>query len=606
MDVQTVSRVALMPTAVLVGLLTATPTPTADRPTGRDRAADVDRLFAKWDRPDSPGCAVGIVRGGELIYAKGFGSADLESGVANTPQTVFEIASASKSFTCACLALLMDEGKVSPDDELSRFVPQMHKFDPPVRVRHLVQCRSGLWDPVHIMPLAGWPNLPVASPYSQADLLTVLSGQTTLPFEPGTKFHYGSGDYYLLGLIVKRVTGKSLAEFARARLFEPLGMTRTHFEEDPTLVVKGRAVGHYRRGGAWYQWRGYGCAPGGGGVKTCVEDLVRWDRNFDDSRLPRGRHMDEFIREGTLLGNRYVLDADAYRKEVQNGVPNPPPGQYRGLKRVQFTGGVWGMTAAVARYPDQRFTVICLSNNDDLSPFAKTTEIAELYLGDRMGPVPAAAADEPAESPQVPSDGLQNKVGAYRLLDEGRIWKVALRDGDLHVIDPLNEAWKLKPVTATRFRPVGDHRFYQSARFDFRRDTPAGPWAMTLESNENGFREVIDFRRVDLVEPPSEKLLDYAGVYDSDEVSATYQFGVRDGALWLRAGSRRWERLDPTVADEFIPHDRSLHDNRIVTFRRDAGGRVVGLTTSFWRIKGLDFRKRSSEGQPLPHPLPPA
>ena len=297
--------------------------------------------------------------------------------------------------------------------------------------------------------------------------------------------------------------------------------------------------------------------PGGGGVKTCVEDLVRWDRNFDDSRLPRGKYMDEFIREGTLLGNRYVLDADAYRKHVQKDVQNPPAGRYRGLKRIQFTGGVWGMTAAIARFPEQRFTVICLSNNDEVSPFAKTREIAELYLADAMEPVPATAspADEPADFPELPPDELRDKVGAFRLLDEGRIWKVAIREGDLHVIDPLNKAWRLKPLTATRFRPVGDTPFYKSARFHFRREAPDQPWAMTLESNENGFREVLEFRRVDLVDPPPDRLIDYAGDYLNDELSATYRFAVKDGALCLRVGSHRWERLDPTVSDEFIPHD---------------------------------------------------
>jgi CubicO group peptidase (beta-lactamase class C family) len=582
-------------------------TPAADPRAGPDRAADVDRIFAKWDRSDSPGCAVGIVRGGELIYAKGFGTANLETEVPNTPQTIFEIASASKSFTCACIALLMDQGKIQPEDDLARFVPEMHKFDPPVRVRHMVQCRSGLWEPVHIMPLAGWANLPVHSPFSESDLLTVLCGQRTLPFEPGTRFHYGSGDYYFLGLIVKRVTGKSLAEFARERLFEPLGMTRTHYEEDPTLVVKGRAVGHYREQGIWHQWRVNAYLAGGGGVKTCVEDLVRWDRNFDDSRLPRGKYMDEFIREGTLLGNRYVLDADAYRKHVQKGVQNPPAGRYRGLKRIQFTGGVWGMTAAIARFPEQRFTVICLSNNDEVSPFAKTREIAELYLADAMEPVSATAspADEPADSPELPPDELRNKVGAFRLLDEGRIWEVAIREGDLHVIDPVNKAWRLKPLTATRFRPVGDTPFYKSARFHFRREAPDQPWAMTLESNENGFREVLEFRRVDLVDPPPDRLIDYAGDYLNDELSATYRFAVKDGALCLRVGSHLWERLDPTVCDEFIPHVRTLHDNRIITFRRDGNHRVIGFTIAFWRVKSLTFQKQSPGGQPLSHPPPP-
>jgi CubicO group peptidase (beta-lactamase class C family) len=371
-------------------------------------ATQVDQHFVGCDKPGSPGCAVGIVRGGKLIYSKGFGSANLDFEVANTPRTIFEIASASKSFTCACLALLMDQGKIDPDDDLRKFVPEMHKFDPPVRIKHMVRCRTGLWDQFHVMPLAGWDNLPIESPYSEADLLTVLSGQKKLPFAPGTQFHYGSGDYFLLGLVVKRVTGKSLAEFARENLFEPLGMTRTFYETDPTRVVKNRAVGYYKVDGAWRQWRVNAYLVGGAGAQTCVEDLVRWDQNFDANRLPKGKHMDAFIREGTLLGNRYVLDVDAYRKEVQRPVPNPPPGEYRGLKRIQFTGGVWGMTAAMSRFYQQRFTVICLSNNDDISPFSKAREIADLYLADVLQPAPTAPySDEPKEFVKLRAEELE-------------------------------------------------------------------------------------------------------------------------------------------------------------------------------------------------------
>src|SRR5262249_17916756 len=157
-----------------------------------------------------------------------------------------------------------------------------------------------------------------------------LSGQKKLPFQPGTQFRYGGGDYYLLGLIVQRVTGKSLAQFARANLFDPLGMKRTFFETDPTRVVKNRAVGHYRAGDAWRQWRANAYSPGGAGLKSCVADLYLWDQNFYANRLPKGKYMNEFIREGMLLGNRYVLDVDAYFKEIQQQVQNEPAGKYRG------------------------------------------------------------------------------------------------------------------------------------------------------------------------------------------------------------------------------------------------------------------------------------
>jgi CubicO group peptidase (beta-lactamase class C family) len=558
-----------------------------------DKSAQVDKLFSPWDRPDQPGCAVGIIDDGKLIYSKGFGSANLEHEAPNTPQTIFEIASASKSFTCACLALLMDQGKVDPDDELRTFVPEMHSFDPPIRIRHMVQCRTGLWEPFHIMPLVGFENLPIQNAYSQADLFTVLCGQRRLPFEPGSQFHYGSGDYYLLGLVVERVSGKSLAEFARDNLFQPLGMNRTYFEEDPSRVVKGRAVGYYREKEVWRHWRVNAALPGGGGVNTCVEDLYLWDQNFQRNRLPSGKYLNEFLRTGTLLDNRHVLDADAYRKYVQAHAKNSPPGEYRGLKRIQFTGGVWGMTAAISRFPEQKFTVICLSNNDELSPFAKTREIAELFLSDRMAPHPLPSAGDERRPVEVPRADLEDKSGAYRLVSEGRIWKVEIRDGALHIVDPMNEAWKLEPLGSTRFRPQAGTRFYKSARFSFHRAAPGERYAMTLESYEHGFHEVLNFEPVELAEVSPAALTEYEGAYVSDELSATYRFAVRDNALWLRVGSRRWERFDPTVRDEFIPHDRTLHDNRIITFRRDSQGNIADFSIAFWRVSNVNFQKES-------------
>ncbi len=184
---------------------------------------------------------------GQLIYSKGFGSANLEYQVPNTPQTVFEVCSFSKSLTCACLALLLDEGKISPDDDLRKFVPEMHPFDPPIRIQDMVRCRPGLWDQISLPILVGWENLPSSIPIRKRTPPSLITGQKTLPFQHRSQYRYSSGDYFLLGLIVKRISGQNLAEFARRRIFEPLGMTRTFVEEDPTRVVAQRAVGHYKR-----------------------------------------------------------------------------------------------------------------------------------------------------------------------------------------------------------------------------------------------------------------------------------------------------------------------------------------------------------------------
>ena len=259
--------------------------------------------------------------------------------------------------------------------------------------------------------------------------MSLLTGQKTLPFQPGSQYRYSSGDYFLLGIIVKRISGQPLAEFARKRVFEPLGMTRTFFEEDPTRVVEQRTVGHYKRvGDAWHLWRLTASMVGGSALKTCVEDLYRWDQNFAHNRLPAGRYLDEFLREGTLLGNRSVLDLDAALAEIHPEAPREsPPGQYRGLRRRQFTGGAWGINAAMSQFPDQEFTVICLSNNDDIASWKMNQRIADLALGDRLRPRASRPLARPAsELPTVALEeaDLRDKVGAYRMKGAGFIWRI--------------------------------------------------------------------------------------------------------------------------------------------------------------------------------------
>jgi CubicO group peptidase (beta-lactamase class C family) len=570
---------------------------------GADDAAlleQVDRLFSDCDRPDAPGCAVGILRDGRLIYSKGFGAAHLAYRAPNTPTTVFEIASASKGFTTACIALLMDEGKLRPDDDVRKFLPELQHTQP-VKIRHMLRCESGIWDPFHIMPLAGWDNVPNQGTYTKADLLTVLSGQQRLPFEPGTDFQYGSGDFFLLGLVVERITGQTLAQFARERLFQPLGMTRTYYEEDAGPVVDNRAVGHWKadegwssRGphakGAWRVWQANSYGVGGGGVRTSIEDLARWERVFDGDVLPRGEYIDEFLRDGCVLGNRFVIDADAYRKREFAHPMNEPAGQFRGLKRMQFTGGFWGMTTCISRFPEQKFTVICLSNSSEVSAFAKTREITELFLSDRLAPIEPSADD--LEHPvELSSAELALLAGAFRSKGNSPVWRTEVREGKLMLVDHLEQAFALQPLSATRCKAVPPSPFYASARFDFIKDEAGRTTGLTLWSREQGFHETYRFGRVELVEPSTDALKEYTRTFFSDELAATYRFKVDQEALWLRVNSRRWERLRPLERDEFTPHARDPHDQRFLRFSRAADGMIDGLSAGLWRVRGVRFEK---------------
>jgi hypothetical protein len=416
------------------------------------------------------------------------------------------------------------------------------------------------------------------------DVLAWLAGQRTFPFEPGSQFQYGSSDYYLLGLVVQRATGKSLADFAQENLFRPLGMTRTYFETDPTRVVRDRAIGYYRdpprqappRQGEWRAWSGNATLAGGSGLRSSVEDLARWDKNAYDSRLPRGKHLDKLLTEGMLLGNRNVLDAT-------------PTGRYRGLKRLQSTGGMPGYMAALVRFPEQKFSVICLSNNSaEINPWKMAWQIADLYLADKLEPVPpkpGEAVKEKVEkkAPTISEADLQSKVGSYQS-EYGVIFKVTFESGGLWNTNPLGEHYKLHPLSATEFRPDP----YPEDTFVFARPAPDKPYSLTLKAGDGAWA----FPRVELADPATLKLDEYTGEYYSDELMSTYRIVKRDGRLWLRINSERWERLEPTVLDSFAPERRHLYDNRVIAFRRDAKQQIVGFSVSLWRVKGVVFDKR--------------
>jgi hypothetical protein len=245
----------------------------------------------------------------------------------------------------------------------------------------------------------------------------------------------------------------------------------------------------------------------------------------------------------------------------------------------------------MTQFPEQRFTVICLCNNSAITPWEINARIAGLYLANELGPEPP---DEDSDATSRKNDKvvgldereLRDKVGAFRLAVDGRIWKTVLREGTLLVIDHLNEAHPLIPMGRNRFRPQGGF-FHESARFVFDRTSPELPFSLTSK----WIGGTLNMVRVNLVEPTSEQLKDFTGEYQSDELSTTYRVKLSDGKLLLRVNNFGWEPLDPTVQDEFVPALRQNHDNRILRFTRNQQNEITGLTVSLWRVKDVLFRK---------------
>ncbi|WP_295615112.1 serine hydrolase [Chamaesiphon sp. GL140_3_metabinner_50] len=258
----------------------------------------VDRLFTQWDKPDSPGCALGIIQNGEIIYKRGYGMANLEYDIPITPNSVFDIASNSKQFTAMCIVLLARQNLLTLDDELQKHIPEIPQYSHPITLRHLSCHTSGLRDYLDVMEMSGSSG---ENSYLTEELITLIAHQKSLNFQPGTEQKYSNTGYFLLGEIVKRVSGKSLRVFAEEQIFAPLGMKNTHFHDDFREIVKNRADAYEpRETGGFQTAMSWADDVGAGFVYTTVEDLFLWDRNFYHNIL--GGYGQDLIEEITTPG----------------------------------------------------------------------------------------------------------------------------------------------------------------------------------------------------------------------------------------------------------------------------------------------------------------
>ncbi|MFL5612049.1 MAG: serine hydrolase domain-containing protein [Gemmatimonadaceae bacterium] len=281
---------------------------------GAELAPRVDRIFAAYDGAGSPGCAVGVGRDGHTLYTHGYGEANLEYDVPITASSIFESGSVAKQFTAAAIVLLAQDGKLSLDDDIRRYLPEVPDFGQTIRIRHLLTHTSGLRDQWELLGIEGrGPGTQVHSPATTLDLVT---HQKALNFPPGTEYSYSNTGYSLLGIIVQRVSGKSLDAFTQERLFKPLGMIHTRWRDDFTAIVKGRTTAY--SGSATRGFRtdmSFTNMIGNGGLLTTVGDLLLWNENFFTPIVGGQAFVDSMQTRMTLRNGRritYALGLDVY------------------------------------------------------------------------------------------------------------------------------------------------------------------------------------------------------------------------------------------------------------------------------------------------------
>ena len=556
--------------SVLLALAPASASPAA---APGDVRAKVDAVFREYDRTDSPGCALGVYRDGRILYERGYGMANLELGAANSPESVFDIGSTSKQFTAFAIHLLAREGKLSLDDDIRRWIPEVPSYGKPVTIRHLLHHTSGLRDYIEVMYLQGVQEEDLTT---DDDALAAIARQKAPNFKSGDEYLYSNTGYFLLSLVVKRVTGQSLRDFAAARIFEPLGMHHTQFNESHTRLIANRATGYATRAAG-----GFGIAMGDweqngdGGVQTTVEDLQLWDQNFYDPKVGDRRLLDDMLTVGVLNSGRKLTYASALVVD-----------DYRGLPTVSH-GGAWvGYRAQLLRFPKQHFSVACLCNFADANPTRLAHGVAEVYLGALMkaeAPRPAPASKKPAGKAAVSAAELTRLAGAYRDPESGQLITLSAESGKL-TGQRGSRPFVLVPAGAGRFRAEGLPG--RSAEVEVRTAAGGGrPSLVVTTTDEDDDVDTATYEPVDLWKPTAADLGAFAGRYESEEIDTTWRLVFTDGQLAIKHRGVTADPLRPTTKDVFTAGGLRL------AFHRDAAGNVTGFSLDEGRVRGLAFRR---------------
>lgn len=514
----------------------------------------VDQIFTVYDKPGSPGCSLGVIRNGDFVYRKAYGSANLELRVPLSPQSVFYMGSVSKQFTAAGIVLAAEQGYLSLDDDVRKYISELPDYGHVITLRQMIHQTSGFRDFFSLLSLSGHD---VADFNSPEDIFKIVVRQKGLNNIPGDEWIYSNTNYFLLGIVVKRATKKSLSEFAAENMFQPLAMSHTLFYDDHTLVVPGRVAAYDSAPHDSFRvdWSTSYEVVGGGGLMSTVDDLLLWDRNFYANRLGKGTLIQELQTPGVLNnGNNisYAMGLDL--------------GSYRGLPIVEHGGGLFGYRTELLRFPEQKFSVICLCNIASAEPENLARQVADIYLSDRL------QAGASALNLSSKGDFPDPAAFAGKYLDPRThlIYTFMASNGNLM-------AWGavLRRINATQFYDLGSN-------------------VITFESSKGTIHAKLDLKgetyfsgsRIQELHLGKPVLASYTGQFRSTELDTVYGLSLEKDALTLRNRDNLPQKLTPIAQDEFDAGDLG----RLI-FERDSGRRVFGFRAFTQDARGIAFKK---------------
>ncbi|MXX73390.1 MAG: serine hydrolase [Gemmatimonadetes bacterium] len=437
--------------AAFIPLLLPACAPTTGGPGGPTNP-EVDAIFADLEG-DRPGAAVGVLLNGEVVHRAGYGTAHLDHGIPIGPGTVFDIASISKQFGAMAALLLESEGKLDLDADVRGYVPELPDFGATITARQLIHHTGGIRDWPHTMALGG---IGFTDVISFEKILRMLYHQQAINFEPGSEYAYSNTGYNLLARVIEVQSGMTFREYTESRIFGPLGMTSTHFSDDYLEVVPGRAESYtpIADGGGFQRLPNQLTALASSSLHTSIDDFARWMRNYETGQVGGDEMLRTMVQRGVLTGGD-TLDY-AHGLSV---------GDYRGLPTFGHGGSWVGYRTNFTSFPEQNLSIAVFCNVSDCDPAGRARRVAEVFIGDLMGPEPdTPEAEAEAEGPVLSPEQLQEYAGSYRSPELDSTYDLEVdADGRLVAGHWRNDPSVLSPTGTDEF--AGDQWFLPEVRF---------------------------------------------------------------------------------------------------------------------------------------------
>jgi CubicO group peptidase (beta-lactamase class C family) len=353
-----------------------------------DRITKLAAIFAAFNDSKSPGVAVLVRKDGQSVFEHGYGVRDLHTFTPIDPQTNFRLASCTKQITAMAIMLLVHDGKLRYEQNLTEVFPEFPAYGKTITIRDLLNHTSGLQDYETLMEQeerSGAHHWSEENQIQDFEVLALLEKQSSTLFPPNTKWAYSNSGYVLLGSIVAQVSGESFGDFLHERIFAPLKMNQTLAYEKNKSEIANRAFGHTKQSNGWKQsdQSSTSATLGDGGVYSSLRDLAKWD---------------DALAQNTLLSETEMMPALVPVKLVGGASPVWPPDQdrppgtparygfgwflndYRGRRQMWHYGDTMGFHSYIARVPGDKLSIILLCNRTDLNLEQLAERVEDIYL----------------------------------------------------------------------------------------------------------------------------------------------------------------------------------------------------------------------------------